>query len=135
MVHISYEMLFSPDHVWIYMQDEFIGICGITKYCLEEITDVVFVNFPEINIEVKIGERIGVVESHTELFPILSPVSGRITEVNRELEFNLTLINTDPQGGGWICKIDIKEPHEFLELMDNETYINYIESHSWRSRK
>lgn len=130
MASIPEEKRFTKNHIWIEMENEFIGRCGITEYCLEKISDVVFVDFPETNMEVKMNERVGIVESHTFIYTINSPVSGRITELNKELEFNPDLINKDPLETGWIFKIDIKEPNEFDDLMDLESYNDYIEFES-----
>lgn len=57
-----------------------------------------------------------------------SPVSGRITEINHKLEIQPDLINSDTYGEGWIYKIDVKEPREFEELMDDQMYQRYIDS-------
>ena len=130
MASIPEEKRFTRNHTWIEMENEFVGRCGITEYCLEKISDVVFVDFPETNMEVKMNERVGIVESHAFIHVINSPVSGRITELNIELEYNPDLINKDPLDTGWIFKIDIKEPNEFAELMDLESYKDYIEFES-----
>jgi len=130
MASIPEEKRFTQNHIWIEMENEFVGRCGITEYCLEKISDVVFVDFPETNMEVKMNERVGIIESHTFIHVINSPVSGRITELNKELEINPDLINKDPLETGWIFKIDIKEPNEFAELMDLESYKDYIEFES-----
>src|SRR3990172_5648389 len=106
MISIPHEIVYSPDHIWINMQDEFIGACGISEYCLEKLQDVVYVACPEINMEVRMGERIGIVESHTDIFSLLAPVSGRIIEINNELGFDPELINTNPLDKGWIFKIE-----------------------------
>jgi glycine cleavage system H protein len=128
MVAIPYDKRFSADHQWIEMEDEFVGRCGITEYLLEKLEDIVFVDPPEINMIVKVGERVGAVESHTAICPIISPVSGRILETNNALEYSPDLINSDPLGAGWIYKIDVKEPNEFSELMDSVSYEEFIDS-------
>lgn len=120
---------YSRNHVWIEMENEFIGICGITDFCQEQIADIFFVEFPEINMEVRMGEKVGVVESHKMLFNIKSPVSGRIEYINNDLESTPILINNDPFGAGWIYKIDVKEPSEFNELLNNDEYLDFIELH------
>ena len=107
------------------MEDEFIGRCGITDRCLERIDSIVFVEFPEVNMEVRMGERVAFVESYSAFFDMVSPVSGRITEINTFLEHNPTIINRDPYGEGWIYKIDIKEPNEISELMTSDEYNDY----------
>ncbi len=127
MTAIPSDKMFSADHFWIEMDDEFVGRCGITEYLLEELGDIVFVGPPETNMEVKMGENVGVLESHADMRAIISPVSGRILEINKDLEYSPDLINSEPLGAGWIYKIDVKEPNEFRELMDSVSYDEFID--------
>ncbi len=108
------------------MEDEFIGKCGLTEYCLEFINLALFINFPEIDLEVRSGEKIGSVESDNVLYDIITPVSGLIVEINRNLERAPEIINTDPLGSGWIFKIDVKEPNELRDMMNTTEYKNFI---------
>ena len=128
MTSIPDEKRFSLNHIWIDMEDDFTGRCGITEQCLEKIGDVVYVGLPEINVEIRMDEKIGIIETNTSIFDIKSPVSGRITAVNRELELTPDRINTDPFDLGWIFEIYVKEPNEFTDLFDFDAYREKIES-------
>jgi glycine cleavage system H protein len=121
------ELRYTEQHEWIQMTEDYIAIVGITDYAQEQLSDIVFVELPEKDMEVKQGEQIGVVESVKAISDIFSPVSGRIVEVNREIEDNPELINNDPYGDGWICKIDIKDINEFYDLMDANEYSELVE--------
>jgi glycine cleavage system H protein len=126
MKSIPEERRYSRYHIWIDMEDEFIGRCGISEQRIESIDHITFIDFPEVNLEVRQGEKVALVESAKAFFEVLSPVSGRITEINRDLESNPALINQDPLGEGWIYKIDVKEPIEFHDLINFDEYTDYL---------
>ncbi len=122
------ECNYTKQHEWIMMTEDYIGIVGITDYAQEKLTDIVFVELPENDTEVNQGEQIAVVESVKAISDIFSPASGRIVEVNKDLEDYPELINSDPYGDGWICKIDLKDRSEFNNLMGSLEYSNHLES-------
>jgi glycine cleavage system H protein len=111
-------------HIWIEMEDEFIGRCGISDLYLDKLDVIEFVDLPYIDNEVRKEEKTGRAESGRAYFDIRSPVSGRITEINRLLEDKPSLINDDTYGKGWIYKIDLKDPNELYELMEETEYRN-----------
>lgn len=108
------------------MDDEFIGRCGLSEQFLEKLDRIIFIEFPDVGIEVRRGEKVARLESHIAFFDVISPVSGRITEINQEVLINPGILNTDPLKDGWIYKIEVKEPNEFTELMFTEEYSDYI---------
>ena len=126
MKTVPEERRFTQDHIWVKMEDDFIGRCGITDERQEALGIVVFVDFPEISMEVRAGERIALLESDIDYFTVVSPVSGMITDVNLALETVPGMINTDPYGEGWIYKIEVKEASEFRDLMDEKEYRDYL---------
>ncbi|HNR89456.1 MAG TPA: glycine cleavage system protein GcvH [Spirochaetota bacterium] len=121
------ELKYSADHVWIRMEDDFIGVCGLTDHAQEQLTDIVFVELPEIDTDVRQGERLAVVESVKATTNVNAPVSGRIVEVNTALEDSPGVINADPYGDGWIFKIDVKGRVEYDDLMDADQYRAQVE--------
>jgi glycine cleavage system H protein len=126
MKSIPEEIKYTRLHIWIDMDDEFTGRCGISERRIATLDFITFIDFPEVNLEVRQGEKVAFVESDKAFFDVFSPVSGRITEINRDLEFTPGLINQDPLGEGWIYKIDVKEPNEFYELMNFDEYSDYL---------
>ena len=118
--------MFDPSHSWIQMEDEFIARCGLSEHCLDAIDIIEYVEFPEVDMEIKKGEQVAVLESNIGYHKYLSPVAGRITEINRVLEEHPELMNTDPYGEGWIYKLDVKEHREFEELMSEDEYRTYV---------
>jgi glycine cleavage system H protein len=128
MSSIPEDLKYSKDHEWIRMMDEFNGVCGITDHAQEMLTDIVFVELPQLDMDVNVREQVAVVESVKAVSDVYSPVSGRTIEVNNELEESPELINNDPYGKGWIFKIEVKHPKELDELMDPAAYGEYVES-------
>ena len=122
------DLKYSKDHEWIRMEDEFIGICGITDHAQEMLTDIVFVELPQVNAEFTKGEQVAVVESVKAVSDVYATVSGQVVEVNTALEDAPELINSDPYGDGWIYKIHVKHPGELDELMDSAAYGEFVAS-------
>jgi len=127
MSSIPEDIKYTEDHEWIRMEDEFQGVCGITDYAQEMLTDIVFVELPDEEIEVNQGDQVGVVESVKAVSDIHSPVTGRIVKVNKSLEDSPELINSDPYEEGWIFVIEIKKKNEMESLMDFKDYEKKID--------
>jgi len=83
---------------------------------------VVFVEMPDAGLAVAAGESFSEVESTKSVSDIYAPITGSISEVNSELESQPELLNTDPYGAGWICRISISDPSELDGLMDADAY-------------
>lgn len=128
MSNIPEELKYTKDHEWIRMEEEFTGICGITDHAQEMLTDIVFVELPELDTEIRQGQQIAVVESVKAVSDVYAPVSGTIIEVNSILEDSPELVNSDPYGEGWLFKIDVKSKDELKDLMNAETYTKHVES-------
>jgi len=87
--------------------------------------DVVYVELPEVDLEVSKGDTIGAVESVKSASDILTPVSGKIIEYNQLLEDKPGAINKGPETDGWIAKIEITDAKELDSLMSKEDYDSF----------
>lgn len=126
---IPENLKYTKDHEWLSLDEEgLVATCGITDHAQEMLTDIVFVELPEKGLEVKKGERLAVVESVKAVSDVYAPVSGEVLEVNSSLEDSPELLNSDPYGDGWICKISVKNPSEVDELMDAPAYEAHVAS-------
>lgn len=121
---IPTDLRYAKSHEWVRLEGE-IATIGITDHAQAELTDVVFVELPEVGRTVDAGEASAVVESVKAASDIYSPVAGEIIEVNTALESNPALLNTDPHGDGWICKLRVTGEVP-ADLMDAAAYGAFI---------
>ena len=118
---------YSEEHEWITV-DGTTGTVGITQHAQEQLGDIVFVEVIKENEEVEKDDDVAVVESVKAASDIFSPVSGLIIEANALLDDVPETINSDPLENGWIFKITISDLTELDDLMDLESYTQFVES-------
>jgi glycine cleavage system H protein len=116
---------YSEDHEWIRV-DGSEAIIGITDFAQSELGDIVFVDIPEVGIELAKGEVFGSIEAVKTVSDLILPASGELLEVNKLLEDNPETINSDPYDKGWIIRIRLKDPKEVDSLMDAAQYQAFI---------
>jgi glycine cleavage system H protein len=121
MANIPSDLKYAKSHEWVRVAGD-VGTVGITDHAQHELTDVVFVELPEVGRKVKAGEACAVVESVKTASDIYSPVSGEITEVNQAVTGNPALVNTEPYGGGWLFKLKLAQAGEVSSLLSPEQY-------------
>lgn len=108
---------FLDSHEWINLSES-PSPMGISDFAQQELTDIVYVELPEVGAEVEAGDTIAVVESVKSASDIYAPVSGTIIEVNEELNDNPALLNEDAFGAGWIAKFESKGEVTLLSAED-----------------
>jgi glycine cleavage system H protein len=118
---------YSKSHEWLSVDGD-VGTCGITAWAAEQIGEVVSIDLPELGKEVKQGSAVGAVESSKASSEIYAPVSGKVVEVNTQLEEAPEKINESPFDEGWIFKIQIKSKEEIKSLLDAGAYQKLTES-------
>ena len=116
---------YTKSDEWVKIENN-IAIIGITDYAQRKLKNIVAVELPEINKEVRAGESIAVVESIKTIADVYTPVSGVIIEVNEALLDQPELINDDPYDKGWIVKIKMKDTSELENLLTPEQYAELI---------
>ena len=104
------------------------AIVGVTSYAQDQLVEVVFVELPEEGKEVKAGDAVATLESVKAVADVYAPVSGKIIEVNKQLENQPELVNQDPYGEGWILVIEIAGEEELHTLMKVSDYQSLIEN-------
>lgn len=114
--------MYNKSHEWILVEGE-VGKIGISEHAQKELGDLVFVELPEVDEEVKIGQAFMNVESVKAVSELYSPANGKILAVNEELESSPELIN-DSALDAWIVEISIEKLSD--ELMTEEEYLEYI---------
>jgi glycine cleavage system H protein len=115
------DLKYTDTHEWLNLKGD-TAIIGITDHAQTELTDIVFVELPEVGKEIKKGEELCVVESVKSVSEIYSPVSGKIVNVNEKLEDAPETVNEKPYDDGWLVELEIKDKSEIDVLIDAESY-------------
>lgn len=116
---------FTQDHEWIDV-DGTSGVVGITDYAQSQLGDITYVDLPAAGSTVKKGDAPCVVDSVKAASDVYSPVSGTITAANEALGDAPETVNTDPEEGGWLFRIDLSDVSELEGLMDKAAYDAYV---------
>ncbi|MBQ3175321.1 MAG: glycine cleavage system protein GcvH [Bacteroidales bacterium] len=112
---------YSKDHEWVKV-DGNIAIVGISDFAQDQLGDIVFVDIQTEGEELAAGEVFGAIEAVKTVADALMPVSGKVIEVNTDLEGAPESVNSDPYGAGWMIKVEMSNPAELDDLMDAEAY-------------
>jgi glycine cleavage system H protein len=129
MSNVPADLKYAKSHEWVRVAGD-IATIGITDHAQHELTDVVFVELPELNKKLKAGDPCAVVESVKTASDVYSPVSGEVTEVNKTVVDNPALVNTAPYEAGWFFKIKLSNPSELNSLLGPEQYKAQISGNS-----
>jgi glycine cleavage system H protein len=121
MANVPADLKYAKSHEWARVQGGEATV-GITDHAQHELTDVVFVELPEVGRSVKAGGTCAVVESVKTASDIYSPLSGEVTAVNKAVVDNPSLVNTDPYGQGWFYKVKLSNAAEVNGLMSPDQY-------------
>src|SRR5881227_2392160 len=124
-MNVPDDLLYTESHEWIKREGDNVRI-GITDHAQSELTDVVYVELPKMDRQANAKEAIAVVESVKAASDIYAPVKGTVVEVNKALEGNPALINTDPFGEGWIFVVKMDNAGDLKQLKDAESYKKQI---------
>ncbi len=121
------EIYFTREHEWIRLE-EGMGVVGISGHAAHELGDITFVELPRVGTRVVQFGLLGSIESVKAASDIFAPVSGTVVRVNQALEEMPELVNTSPQGEGWLARLKLDEPAELEKLMTEDQYADYLNS-------
>jgi glycine cleavage system H protein len=120
-MNVPEDLLYTESHEWIRREGDKIRV-GITDHAQAELTDVVYVELPKMGATYDARGTIAIVESVKAASDIYAPAKGTVSEINRELESNPALVNTDPYGEGWIYVMLVENPDQLKDLKDAAAY-------------
>jgi glycine cleavage system H protein len=120
-VNIPEDLTYTATHEWLRRDADGLTI-GISDYAQSELTDIVFVELPEVGRHLAAGEEICALESVKAVAYLYAPVAGTIAEINEKLRKQPELINQDTYGEGWIVRITPDEPEKSTEILDAARY-------------
>ena len=115
------ECRFAETHEWLSIDEDVVTL-GLTKYAVNELTDITYIEMKEPKSTVLPGESVGEVESVKTTSDVYSPIGGELLEVNDAVVADPSLLNSDPYGAGWLVRIRTTDPSPLDALMDRETY-------------
>lgn len=126
MSNVPENLKYTQDHEWL-RQDGGVCVVGITDHAQRTLGDVVFVDVPTVGKTVEAGDPFGTVESVKAVSELFAPVSGKVIEVNPELEGSPETLNDDPYGDGWIVKIQPSNTKEIDNLLTPAAYTKLLQ--------
>lgn len=115
------DLKYAKSHEWVRLNGD-VATIGITDHAQHELTDVVFVELPQVGRKLKAGEACAVVESVKTASDIYSPVSGEVVAANQKVVDTPALVNDQPYGDGWFFQIKVSDAHEAASLLSPADY-------------
>lgn len=110
------ELKYSKEHEWVKVEGN-VATIGITEYAQSELGDIVFVELPETDDEINEGDTFGSVESVKTVSELYAPISGKVVEVNEELEDSPEFVNESPYEKAWMVKVEISDESQIEALL------------------
>lgn len=121
---------YAKSHEWARLEDDGVVTVGISAYAVEALTDLVFMQLPEVGATVTAGESFGEIESVKAVSDLYAPISGEVVAVNAELPGKLETLGDDPYGSGWVIKIKPADVGQLATLLDQTAYDTLVGSES-----
>ena len=119
------DLLYSETHEWAHVSGaggQKVATIGISAFAVEQLTDLVYMELPEVGKSLNAGDEFGVVESVKAVSPLYSPVSGQVVEVNTSLPDKLETLSSDPYNAGWIVKVRLSDEAALSKLLNYAAY-------------
>lgn len=120
-MNVPENLKYTKEHEWIKVEGD-TGMIGITDYAQGELGDIVYVDINPDITELSAGEPFGTIEAVKTVSDLYAPVNGKVIEVNKKLNDEPQLVNSDPYGEGWIIKIELSDPAQVNGLLDSAAY-------------
>jgi len=128
-VAVPADRKYSKTHEWCKVEGNTVTV-GITDFAANELTDITFVQLPQVGDTLTAGSEFGEIESVKATSPLYCAVSGKVVEVNDQLASQPELVNQDPYGAGWMIKVEAEDLAPLEQLMTAEQYEAYLASES-----
>jgi len=120
------QLLYAKTHEWVYVETDSSGaktaLIGLSAFAIEALTDLVYIDLPEVGRQVAAGDSFGEIESVKAVSDLYSPVDGEIVEVNTEIADRLETLSDDPYQAGWFIKLRITDEAGLAGLADHAAY-------------
>ena len=118
-------LMYTSEHEWVKL-DGNIATIGITDFAQSELGDIIFLEFPNIDEHFSSGDIFGTIEAVKTVSDMYMPLTGKIIDINEDLNDSPEKVNDDPYKNGWMVKIQIEDNIDKSELLDSQSYIELI---------
>jgi len=118
-------LMYTSEHEWVKL-DGNIATIGITDFAQSELGDIIFLEFPNIDEHFSSGDVFGTIEAVKTVSDMYMPLTGKIIDINEDLNDSPEKVNDDPYKNGWMVKIQIEDNIDKSELLDSQSYIELI---------
>ncbi len=118
---VPQDLFYAKTHEWVALNDG-VATVGISDFAQSQLSDLTFVELPEVGTEFSAGDEAAVVESVKAAADVYAPVAGEVIEVNQTLEDSPELINNDAFGEGWLFKLKVADESEVDNMLDADSY-------------
>lgn len=122
---VDQQARYAKTHEWVRIEGGE-AVIGVSDYAQDKLSDIVFIEAPEVGKELKAGTACMVIESVKAAEEVFAPVTGSVVSRNEALEKAPELVNTDPFGKGWLVRVKLAAPAEVAGLMDAAAYTSYL---------
>jgi len=127
-MNIPAGLKYTKDHEWAKVDGAKVTV-GITAFAVEQLGDITLVNLDvKVGDEVAAGKAFGTIESVKTLSDLFAPVSGKVVEINKDLDAKPELVNEDCYGKGWMIVFEASEPRAAEQLLDEKAYAEHVKA-------
>ena len=118
---------YTKTHEWVAVEND-VATIGLTDFAVNALTDLVYIDLPEVGTQLEAGQTFGEVESVKAVSDLYTPVSGEVVEANTSLADDLDALSQDPFGRGWLIRLKMTDPSGLEGLMDRKAYEAHCEA-------
>jgi glycine cleavage system H protein len=126
MSKVEAGLLYTKEDEWVKVEGDEATI-GVTDHAQDALSDIVYLELPDVGDSFELGDTFGVVESVKAAADLYMPLSGEITAVNEDLIDVPETVNSDPYGEAWMVKVKLSDTGQLDDLMDAAAYTQYLE--------
>ena len=125
-MEIPEDLKYTPTHEWVRISGETATI-GITHFAVEQLSDLTFIEFPEVGSRIQKSSRFGEIESVKTVADLFAPLSGEVLEVNEGLNDTIETISDSPYEKGWLVRLSVADASELESLLSASDYAAELE--------
>lgn len=125
--NVPTNLQYTKTHEWVRVDSDDVVTIGITDHAQSSLGDMVFVELPEVGSTIDSGSECGVIESVKSASDLYAPLGGEVIAVNSEVIDTPSLLNTDPQGAGWLMQVRLNDKSQLANLLDSDAYSAILE--------